>query len=51
MLGMSLGSALFGLSLDFQMIAVTKILRYLAVTTPLLALGLYIGWAFVFPPL
>jgi len=47
--GMILWGALFGLFLDFQMIAVTKILRYLAVTTPLLALGLYIGWGFSLP--
>lgn len=49
MLGMILWGALFGLLLDFQMIAVTKILRYLTVTTPLLALGLYIGWGFCLP--
>ncbi|MFQ6001435.1 MAG: hypothetical protein ACE5LG_07165 [Anaerolineae bacterium] len=48
-LAMILWGALFGLFLDFQMIAVTKILRYLTVTTPLLALGLYIGWGFCLP--
>lgn len=48
-LGMIFWGALFGLFLDFQMIAVTKILRYLAVTTPLLALGLYMGWGFCLP--
>jgi hypothetical protein len=47
--GMILWGALFGLFLDFQMIAVTEILRYLAVTSPLLALGLYIGWGFCLP--
>ncbi len=46
---MILWGALFGLFLDFQMIAVTKILRYLTVNTPLLALGLYIGWGFCLP--
>ena len=48
-MGMILWGALFGLILDFQMIAVTKILRYLTVTTPLLALGLYLGWGFCLP--
>lgn len=48
-MGMILWGALFGLLLDFQMIAVTTILRYLTVTTPLLALGLYIGWGFCLP--
>ena len=48
-LAMILSGALFGLFLDFQMIAVTKILRYLTVTSPLLALGLYIGWGFCLP--
>ncbi len=47
--GMILWGALFGLFLDFQMIAVTEILRYLAVTSPLLALGLYLGWGFCLP--
>ncbi len=47
--GTILWGALFGLLLDFLMIAVTKILRYLTVTTPLLALGLYIGWGFCLP--
>ncbi|MFQ5885924.1 MAG: hypothetical protein ACE5II_01675 [Anaerolineae bacterium] len=48
-MGMILWGALFGLFLDFQMIAVTKILHYLTVTTPLLALGLYVGWGFCLP--
>lgn len=48
-LGMILWGALFGLFLDFQMTAVTKILRYLTVTTPLLALKLYMGWGFCLP--
>jgi len=48
-LAMILWGALFGLFLDFQMVAVTKILRYLSVTAPLLALGLYIGWGFCLP--
>lgn len=48
-MGMILWGALFGLFLDFQMVAVTKILRYLTVTTPLLALGLYIGWGLCLP--
>ncbi len=48
-LGMILWGALFGLFLDFQMVAITKILRYLTVTTPLLALGLYMGWGFCLP--
>lgn len=46
---MILWGALFGLLLDFLMIAVTGILRYLTVDTPLLALGLYIGWGFCLP--
>ncbi len=41
--------ALFGLLLDFQMVAVTRILRYSAVSTPLLALELYLGWGFCLP--
>jgi len=48
-MGMIVWGALFGLFLDFQMVAVTKILRYLAVTTPPLALGLYLGWGFCLP--
>lgn len=48
-MGMILLGALFGLLLDFQMIAITKILRYLAVNSSFLALGLYIGWGFCLP--
>jgi hypothetical protein len=48
-MGMILAGALFGLFLDFQMVAVAKILRYLTVTTPLLAIGLYLGWGFCLP--
>lgn len=47
--GMILWGALFGLFLDFQMIAVTKVLHYLTVNTPLLTLGLYLGWGFCLP--
>jgi len=47
--GMILWGALFGLFLDFQMIAVTRILRYLTVNTPSLTLGLYMGWGFSLP--